>query len=209
MGFRFRKSFKVAPGVRLNVGKKGISTTIGTNGAKITVGSNGTRVTTGIPGTGLSYTKKIDNKQSPQNIESIDNKQTNIVAEKLTAFSETHKEKQKEHLDNIKQNAFYKEDMFIITMIVLFYPLGIFLMYNYSKNLRKYRFIINFLPILAVSLLNQTLSGILGLFLPFIFIPIFTIGFFYCLYKTKYFMPYAVSVIICCINFLIWVFRFI
>ena len=60
MGWRFRKSFKVAPGVRLNIGKKGISTSIGPKGAKVNIGPNGTRFTASIPGTGLSYTTRLD-----------------------------------------------------------------------------------------------------------------------------------------------------
>ncbi len=59
MGFRFRRSFKIAPGVRLNVGKKGLSTTIGGRGASINIGQRGTYVNAGIPGTGLSYREKI------------------------------------------------------------------------------------------------------------------------------------------------------
>lgn len=60
MGWRFRKSFKILPGVRLNVGKKGISTSIGPKGAKVNIGPNGTRFTANIPGTGLSYTTRLD-----------------------------------------------------------------------------------------------------------------------------------------------------
>lgn len=59
MGLRIRKSIKVAPGVRLNFGKKGISTSIGKRGAGITVGPTGTTVHVGIPGTGISYVKKV------------------------------------------------------------------------------------------------------------------------------------------------------
>ncbi|HEO1789196.1 DUF4236 domain-containing protein [Acinetobacter baumannii] len=56
MGFNFRKSIKIAPGVRLNVGKKGISSvSIGGKGARVSVGKKGTRTTLGIPGTGLSH----------------------------------------------------------------------------------------------------------------------------------------------------------
>lgn len=56
MGFRFRKSFKIAPGVRMNVGKKGVGVSVGPRGAKVSVNSSG-RVTksVGIPGTGGSY----------------------------------------------------------------------------------------------------------------------------------------------------------
>ncbi|MBE6826357.1 MAG: DUF4236 domain-containing protein [Ruminococcus sp.] len=56
MGLNFRKSFKIAPGVRLNVGKKGGSVSFGGKGAKFTVNSKGRRTTTvKVPGTGLSY----------------------------------------------------------------------------------------------------------------------------------------------------------
>ena len=55
MGFNFRKSFKVAPGVKLNISKKGISSvSAGVKGARVSVGKKGTRTTVGIPGTGLS-----------------------------------------------------------------------------------------------------------------------------------------------------------
>jgi hypothetical protein len=60
MGFRFRKSIKVAPGVRVNVGKRGASSvTIGPRGSSMSVGKRGTLVNAGIPGTGLSYRAKI------------------------------------------------------------------------------------------------------------------------------------------------------
>lgn len=61
MGFNFRKSIKIAPGVKLNIGKKGISSvSVGKQGARVTKDKNGnTKVTIGIPGTGISYTKKI------------------------------------------------------------------------------------------------------------------------------------------------------
>lgn len=58
MGFRFRKSFKIAPGVRVNVGKKSIGISAGVKGARVSVNSSGRKTATvGIPGTGLSYQK--------------------------------------------------------------------------------------------------------------------------------------------------------
>lgn len=58
MGFRFRKSFKIAPGVRVNLGKKSVGISAGVKGARVSVNSSG-RVTksVGIPGTGISYVK--------------------------------------------------------------------------------------------------------------------------------------------------------
>ena len=57
MGFRFRRSFKIAPGVRVNLNKKSASVSFGTKGLKHTVSTTGkSHTTVGIPGTGLSYT---------------------------------------------------------------------------------------------------------------------------------------------------------
>ena len=56
MGLRFRKSIKVAPGVRVNVGKKSASVSIGGKRARYTVSTSGrTTSSASIPGTGLSY----------------------------------------------------------------------------------------------------------------------------------------------------------
>jgi hypothetical protein len=56
MGFRFHRSIKILPGIRLNFGKRGVSTSIGVRGAHLTFGKAGTRTTVGLPGTGLSFT---------------------------------------------------------------------------------------------------------------------------------------------------------
>lgn len=56
MGFRFRKSFKVAPGVKLNIGKKSAGVSVGGKGFRTSVSSSGRKTTSvGVPGTGLSY----------------------------------------------------------------------------------------------------------------------------------------------------------
>ena len=55
--FRFRRSVRILPGVRLNIGKTGVSTSIGGRGAHVTLGRGQTRTTVGLPGTGLSYTE--------------------------------------------------------------------------------------------------------------------------------------------------------
>ncbi len=56
MGFLFRKSIKLAPGVRLSITKKESSSlSVGKRGATVNVGKKGTRGTVGIPGSGLSY----------------------------------------------------------------------------------------------------------------------------------------------------------
>lgn len=59
MGFRFRKSFKLAKGVRVNLGKRGASLSLGGRGATVNVGAKGVRGTVGIPGTGISYSTPL------------------------------------------------------------------------------------------------------------------------------------------------------
>lgn len=66
MGLRFRKSFKAAPGVKINVNKKSVGVTLGTRGAHYTINSKGKRTATvGIPGTGLSYTTTSGGRKRP------------------------------------------------------------------------------------------------------------------------------------------------
>lgn len=55
MGFRFRRRFKIFPGVSVNLSRSAVSTSIGVKGAHITVGHGQVRETIGIPGSGISY----------------------------------------------------------------------------------------------------------------------------------------------------------
>jgi Protein of unknown function (DUF4236)/Amidohydrolase len=59
MGFHFRRSIRLARGVRLNVRLKSTSASIGTRGLSYTAGSAGQRVTAGVPGTGLYSVKDL------------------------------------------------------------------------------------------------------------------------------------------------------
>ena len=56
MGWRFRKSLKLLPGVRLNFGKGGLtSTTLGGRWFKTNLSGRGVKHTVSVPGTGVSY----------------------------------------------------------------------------------------------------------------------------------------------------------
>ena len=73
MGLKFRKSIKIAPGIRMNISKSGIGFSAGVKGARISVNSKG-RVTktVSIPGTGISYSEnstiKNTEKKTPKTI---------------------------------------------------------------------------------------------------------------------------------------------
>lgn len=56
MGLRFRHSFQLFPGVRLNLSGSGISASFGVPGGTLNISPRGARSTVGIPGTGVSFT---------------------------------------------------------------------------------------------------------------------------------------------------------
>jgi hypothetical protein len=69
MSWRFRQSFKIMPGVRLNLSRSGLSASIGGAPFTINAGPRGVVGTASIPGTGISFRQRIDNQpdvESPE-----------------------------------------------------------------------------------------------------------------------------------------------
>ena len=65
MGFRMRKSFKITPGIKLNLGSKSMGLSVGTKGCRTSFNTKtGMTSTIGIPGTGLSYSTRHKNVKS-------------------------------------------------------------------------------------------------------------------------------------------------
>lgn len=66
-GFRFRKSFKIAPGLKLNLNKKSVGVSIGGKYLRRTYNTSGRRTTTvGTPISGLYYTESKNMSHSKQ-----------------------------------------------------------------------------------------------------------------------------------------------
>lgn len=119
MGLRFRKSFKIAPGVRLNLNKKSTSVTFGGKGFHHTVSSTGKKTTTvGVPGTGISYSK------------------TSGGTPRKTSHS--HMAQSSSFLPNPPQRddrKWHEKTGWIIFFLIVFFPIGLFLMWksNWKK----------------------------------------------------------------------------
>jgi Protein of unknown function (DUF4236) len=64
MALRFRRSIKLAPGLRLNFSGRGASWTVGPRGASVNFGSRGVFLNSGIPGTGLYSRSRLDGAPS-------------------------------------------------------------------------------------------------------------------------------------------------
>ncbi|EJS45037.1 hypothetical protein ICE_05827 [Bacillus cereus BAG1X1-2] len=88
MGFKFRKSIKVAPGVKVNLSRKGVGVSAGVKGARVSTGPSGTRITTSIPGSGLSYEHRVGSKKGNNNtsVQSYSESEINRQVFEVTAF---------------------------------------------------------------------------------------------------------------------------
>lgn len=84
MGLRYRKSIKIAPGIKLNINKNSIGLTAGVRGAHYTINSKGKRTATvGIPGTGLSYTSSTGGgTQQAEHLSNEEHAQVSFPSEK-------------------------------------------------------------------------------------------------------------------------------
>lgn len=120
MGLRFRKSIKIAPGLKINLNKNSISATVGTKGAHYTVNSKGKRTASvGIPGTGISYTQTTGGKSKGSSEEA--DTPNNSYTYSQPNNTEPHNDKK-----------WYQKTGWIIAWLILFFPVGLFLMWKYS-----------------------------------------------------------------------------
>ena len=93
MPIRFRRTIKIAPGVKLNLSKSGVSTTVGPKGVHFTFNKHGIRRSIGIPGTGLSevdYIKKDGTAEEHQRSEVAQERREEKAAESREAREHAH-----------------------------------------------------------------------------------------------------------------------
>ncbi len=64
MPLRFRRTIKIAPGVKLNLSKSGVSTTVGSKNLKFNFGKRGVKRTIAIPGTGIQEVDYIQKNRT-------------------------------------------------------------------------------------------------------------------------------------------------
>lgn len=87
MGFRFKKSFNLGKGLKINLSKHGIGYSIGTKGVRVTKTAKGTtRKTLTLPGTGLSYvteSKSDKDKKITKDRESIKDKSFDEIVDDI------------------------------------------------------------------------------------------------------------------------------
>jgi Protein of unknown function (DUF4236) len=88
MPIRFRRSFTIFPGVKVNVSKGGISLSVGKRGATLNFSKRGVRQTVGIPGTGLSESSYIIKNKSDEEEDEKKEEKDDRRAERITSDSD-------------------------------------------------------------------------------------------------------------------------
>jgi hypothetical protein len=64
LAFRYRKSVKLAPGVRMTVSKSGVGYSVGGKGYRVTKRADGRiQQTASLPGTGIGYTSSVNSSK--------------------------------------------------------------------------------------------------------------------------------------------------
>ena len=91
MPVRIRKTFKIFPGVRVNLSKGGASFTVGAKGYHLNFSKRGVRQTVGLPGSGISETSYIV-KNDPDSESKKRATPTKHDDDSEEAASEEHKE---------------------------------------------------------------------------------------------------------------------
>src|SRR5512138_3130205 len=83
MPVRIRKTFKLFPGVKVNMSKGGVSFTVGTKGYHLNFSKRGVRQTVGLPGSGISETSYLV-KNEPETKKTTTHRKTEHDEETLT-----------------------------------------------------------------------------------------------------------------------------
>ena len=107
MGLVFRKSIKIANGLRLNVSKSGISLTAGKKGMHYTINSKGkSTASVGIPGTGVSYRKSFDTFGGLSSLFGGNKKEEKVTTKKASGDSLTRNNRKSITTSSISREQF-------------------------------------------------------------------------------------------------------
>lgn len=163
MGLRYRKSISLAPGVKLNVGKKSAGISVGGKYGGVSVNSRtGARARVSAPGTGVSYSTKIGSSSSRRSksykddldldldhdydtdleIQSIEDALENNIPDdvdipELDMDSNNHSGSNSgKRPKKSPKKKWYQKTWFIILMLIIFFPVGLFLLWKYT-NIKK------------------------------------------------------------------------
>ena len=164
MGIRFRKSFSLAPGVKLNVGKKSAGISVGGKYGGVSANTRtGARTRISAPGTGVSYSTKIgssSSKKSKSYKDDVDIPELNINSGNSSGSHSGKRPKKS------PKKKWYQKTWFIILMLVIFFPVGLFLLWKCTKLKKPLKFLITALVGLIFIFANSSVLENITLEIP-------------------------------------------
>src|SRR5215211_2307836 len=116
MPVRFRRTFTLFPGVKVNVSKGGTSITVGKKGFHLNFSKRGVRQTTSLPGSGISHTSylvKNDDEDEEQN--------TTKREERAESEEKEEKPKRGRTRRTIREHASSPWGFFLFVLVALFF----------------------------------------------------------------------------------------
>ena len=118
MPVRFRRTFTLFPGVKVNVSKGGMSITVGRKGFHLNFSKHGVRQTTGLPGSGISHTSYLF-----KNDDEEDDEKSRKEPEKQSAAEEKSDEKPKQQSTKrtMREHASSPWGFFLFVLVALFF----------------------------------------------------------------------------------------
>ncbi len=136
MGTRYRKSIKVAPGVKVNVGKKSVGISVGNEYSGISVNSKtGAHARISAPGTGMSYTTKIKGTSEITDIPlSSDPEDMSSKFETSQISRRTNTVPQVEKPKNGKLNSVLNKLLIVTFSLLAIAVITLFIVNSYEKH---------------------------------------------------------------------------
>lgn len=151
---RFRRSVKIAPGVKINLNKNSISTTFGPKGMHYTISSNGkTTKSVGVPGTGLYYMDHSNIQKDKQIAKkTLQKKQSDRSNESAYGSKKAEQIKTTEGDED-----FYKKPVWIFLLLLVLPPVGVYLIWAYTEWNKVIKGLISAVIIVAFLLFVGTI----------------------------------------------------
>ncbi len=126
MPVRFRRTFTLFPGVKVNVSKGGISITVGRKGFHLNFSKRGVKETIGLPGSGISQTSYLYKNDADDETEKKEEKE---VVQSEDAPPARKKRRTRRTKREAAQGRSSPWGFFLFTFIAVFliYVVGVFL----------------------------------------------------------------------------------
>jgi hypothetical protein len=113
MPVRFRRTFTLFPGVKVNVSKGGMSITVGRKGFHLNFSKHGVRQTTGLPGSGISHTSYL--------IKNDDEEEEKSKKDREEQSSSEEKPKRKRARRTLREHASSPWGFFVFVLVAVFF----------------------------------------------------------------------------------------